>query len=132
MPFVSVTRLRLASIRHLPRFIWLTIPAQRQARRSPGFLKADYHRDRNLAFWTKTMWKDEASMRAFMLSGAHREAMPQLAAMCDEASGASWHSDEFPTWQQAHEHLQQSARYVFVERPSPDQLAKRSAPPRLL
>ncbi len=130
MPFISVTRLRLKSHRHLPRFIWLTIQAQLQARKSPGFLAADYLRDHNLAFWTKTLWKDEASMKAFMTTGAHLRAIPALKAMCDEASGASWVQDEAPTWQGAHEKLQESARYVFVENPSANQLANRSDPPR--
>lgn len=131
MPFVSVTRLRLRSIWHLPRFIALTIPAQLQARRSPGFLAADYLRDHHLAFWTKTAWRDESSMRDFMTTGAHRKAMPALKDMCDEASGASWTQDALPSWQEAHSRLQESARYVFVHHPSDNQLARRSDPPRL-
>ncbi|MEO5925297.1 MAG: antibiotic biosynthesis monooxygenase [Bryobacteraceae bacterium] len=132
MPFISVTRLRLRSAWHLPRFIWLTIQAQIQVRRSPGYIAADYHRDRNLAFWTKTAWKDEDSMRAFMGSGAHRKAMPVLKEMCDEASGMNWtqESAELPTWQEAHLRLQQGARYVFVLQPSKNQLSGRSDPPR--
>jgi len=118
---------------HLPRFIWLTIPAAAQARKSDGNLGFDALRDSKLAFWTKTVWRDEAAMMAFMSSGAHRKAMPALKHMCDEASGANWvqESDALPTWQEAHRHIQEHGRWVFVTKPSENQRAKRSDPPRV-
>jgi hypothetical protein len=130
MAFITVTRLRLSSVWYLPRFVWLTVQVQSQARRAPGFLSAGYLRDHNLAFWTKTAWEDEFSMRAFKLSGAHLRAIPALKEMCDEASGVSWSQDSLPSWQEAHVRLQESARYVFVQHPSDNQKARRSDPPR--
>jgi len=133
MAFISVTRLRLRSVWQLPRFIWLTVPAAKQARRADGNLGFDALRDSKLAFWTISAWRDEAAMRAFMLSGAHRKAMPELKFMCDEASGVHWtqESATLPTWQEAHKRLQEGARYVFVQTPSENQKAERSDPPRL-
>jgi quinol monooxygenase YgiN len=132
MAFISVTRLRLRSVWHLPRFIWLTIPSAKQARMAEGNLGYDALRDAKLAFWTKTAWRDEAAMRAFMVSGAHRKAMPVLKEMCDEASGANWmqEGNALPTWQEAHRHIQEHGRWVFVVNPSENQQAKRSDPPR--
>jgi quinol monooxygenase YgiN len=132
MAFISVTRLRLRSVWHLPRFLWLTIPAGAQARKADGNLGFEALRDAKLAFWTKTAWRDEAAMRAFMVSGAHRKAMPVLKHMCDEASGANWVQEgpALPSWQEAHRRMQESGRWVFVVHPSANQQAKRFDPPR--
>jgi hypothetical protein len=39
--------------------------------------------DANFAFWTRTLWQDDAAMRAFMVSDAHRKMMPRLLEWCD-------------------------------------------------
>jgi heme-degrading monooxygenase HmoA len=78
MPFVSITRLRLRSWRFVPGFLWHALLSGRQARSAPGNLAALTLRDANLTFWTCTVWQDEAAMRAFMTSGAHRDAMSRL------------------------------------------------------
>jgi quinol monooxygenase YgiN len=132
MAFISITRLRLRSAWQLPRFIWLTIPAASQARKAEGNLGMDALRDANLAFWTKSAWRDEAAMRAFMLSGAHRKAMPVLKDMCDEASGVHWEqeSSSLPSWQEAHRRLQEGGRRVHVLTPTANHLAGRSDPPK--
>src|SRR5688572_14064609 len=86
MAFVSVTRLRIRSVRFLPHFFWLTFLSVRQARRSAGNLRVDLLRDAHNTYWTLTAWDSEASMQGFMMSGAHRRAMPKLLEWCDEAS----------------------------------------------
>jgi quinol monooxygenase YgiN len=133
MPFISITRLRLRNAWQLPRFIWLTLPAAKQARQAPGNLGMEALRDANLAFWTKSAWTDQAAMLAYMTSGAHRTAMPVLKHLCDEACGIHWEQESvvMPTWQEAHARLVQGARYVFVTKPSANQLAKVVVPPRV-
>lgn len=98
MPFVSVTRLRLRSFWKLPQFLFHAIRSRRQAERSPGHLKALLGNEQNWVFWTITMWQDEASMRAFMLRGNHKKAMPLLNELVDEASVTHWdqESDKLP------------------------------------
>jgi len=120
MPFVSVTRLRLRSLRYLPAFFLYTVPAFLQVKRAQGNLAVDALNDANLTFWTKSVWKDDASMRAYMLAGAHRRAMPKLAGWCDEAAVAHWtqESAALPDWKEAHRRLIAEGRKSKVKHPS--------------
>jgi Domain of unknown function (DUF3291) len=120
MPFVSVTRLRVRSWRYLPAFLIQSLRALQQAKRADGNLAAAVLRDANLAFWTRTMWSEEAAMRSFMHSGAHRNVMPRLTKWCDEAAVAHWVQDGPvpPPWPEAHRRLQQQGRRSRVDHPS--------------
>lgn len=121
MPFVSLTRLRLRSLRFLPGFALHTLQAQRQLKQATGFLSGKLLPDRNLTFWTITAWDSEASMRAYMTNGAHKRAMPHLLHWCDEASIAHWTQPEaaLPTWDEADERMRASGRISKVHHPSP-------------
>ena len=77
MPFASVTRFRVRRWSYLPRFLIQSIRAVRQAKRAAGNLAVSVRRDADRAFWTRTLWRDEAAMRAFMQSGAMRPTQPQ-------------------------------------------------------
>ena len=103
MPFVSVTRLRIRSVRFLPFFFLSAVRSQHQVKASPGFVGGAFLADQSRTFWTMTGWNDEASMRRFMTSGAHKAAMPRLMRWCDEASVVHWEqtADELPTWGEA-------------------------------
>jgi hypothetical protein len=120
MPFVSITRLRVRSWRYLPAFLIQSFRAARQVRRAVGNLGISVLRDANLAFWTRTVWIDEAAMRSFMRSGAHRRVMPRLVEWCDEASVAHWLQEvlEPPSWLEAHRRLQRQGRRSRVDHPS--------------
>jgi hypothetical protein len=95
-----------------------------QARRAAGNLSVSLLGDEDLAFWTRTLWRDETAMRAFMLSGAHRGAMQRLPAWCDEAAVAHWHHDalEPPSWAECHRRLREQGRASKVSFPSPAQM----------
>jgi hypothetical protein len=84
-----------------------------------------------LTFWTRTLWRDESTMRAFMLAGAHRRIMPRLLQWCDEAAVAHWVQDspEPPSWQDAHRRLKEEGRASRVNHPSAAQLAFQIPPP---
>jgi hypothetical protein len=88
------------SIRYLPEFLFRALASVRQARRSSGCLSADVRREMQLIFWTRTLWQDERSMRAFMTTGAHQIVMPKILDWCDEASVTHWQqeSDNPPDW----------------------------------
>lgn len=130
MALVSLTRLRVRSMWLLPRFFWYAVPSSQQARKAPGNLGVELLNDTNFAFWTKTLWKDEASMRAYMLSGAHRKSMPVLQEIVDEAQVVHYTGDALPDWQEAHRRLLESGKFTNLKTPSPDHLARRIAPPR--
>ena len=125
MPFVSVTRLRLRSWRFLPAFAWFALRSSRQAGRSEGNLETKLFREARNTFWTATSWADEAAMKNFMLSGAHRRAMRNLAHWCDEASVVHWSQEnsDLPDWHEACNRLRREGRRSKVNHPSPAHIA---------
>jgi Domain of unknown function (DUF3291) len=120
MPFVSITRLRVRSWRYLPAFLIQSLRSARQAKVTSGSLAVSILRDVNLAFWTRTVWHDEAAMRSFLLSGAHRRGMPHLLEWCDEAAVAHWVQDgpDPPSWEQSCQRLLREGRRSKVNHPS--------------
>jgi hypothetical protein len=79
------------------------------------------------------VWSDEAAMRAFMRSGAHRSVMPRLLEWCDEAALVHWTGDAPgpPSWAAAHQRLQHEGRRSKVNHPSPAQLRFTIPPPNV-
>lgn len=121
MPHISLTRLRLRSIRFLPRFAIHAFRSNRQVARAPGFLTGSILPDRSLTFWTMTAWDSPESMRAYMISGAHKSAMPHLLHWCDEASVAHWSQPDatLPSWTEADHRMRTTGRPSKVLHPSP-------------
>jgi hypothetical protein len=132
MPLVSITRLRVRSFRYLPSFLLGSLRAAREAKHASGNLAVSVLSDAHLAFWTRTLWTDERSMRAFMFAPAHRRVMPKLLLWCDEAAVAHWLQDspEPPSWQEVHRRLQQEGRISRVDHPSKAQLLFEIPPPK--
>lgn len=121
MAFISVTRLRIRSVRYLPGFMLEAVRARQQATRAKGFLGGALLQDRAWAFWTLTMWNSEECMRAYMLGGSHRAAMPKLLNWCDEASVVHWtqNGETLPSWEEADRRMRQEGRPSKVRNPSP-------------
>jgi Domain of unknown function (DUF3291) len=120
MPFVSITRLRVRRWRYLPQFLVQSIRAARQAKRAAGSLAVSILRDADRAFWTRTVWSDEAAMRSFMQSGVHRRVMARLPEWCNEAALVHWVQDdkEPPSWAEAHRRLETEGRRSRVNHPT--------------
>lgn len=132
--FISVTRLRLRSVRFLPGFALQTIPSLREIRTAPGFLDGRLLPDAHQTFWTVTRWTSAEAMRAWRGAGAHGKAMKSLAHWCDEASIAHWDetgpAEPFPEWPICHARMTTgSGRPSRVDRPSPDHAAGIIPPP---
>lgn len=125
MALVSVTRLRLRSPFYFPLFLIHAITSFEQAKKAAGNLGVQTRQQAGKTFWTLSVWEDEAAMRNYMMSGAHRQAMPKLMKWCDEASVAHWHqaSTEMPGWQEAEEQIRNSGRLSRVNHPSSDHAA---------
>jgi heme-degrading monooxygenase HmoA len=120
MPFVSITRLRVRRWRYLPQILIQSFRAARQAKRAAGNLAVSVLRDADRAFWTRTVWRDEAAMRSFMQSDVHRRIMARLPEWCDEAAVVHWvqEADEPPSWREAYRRLQKEGRRSRVSHPS--------------
>jgi len=103
-----------------------------QAKKAAGNLGIALLTDAKLTFWTKSAWTDQAAMRAFMLSGPHRTAMPVLMEICDEASLVDWtqESAALPDWKEAHRRLVAEGRRSKVRHPTPAHDAFEIPPPR--
>ncbi len=120
MPLVSVTRLRIRSLRFVPQFLVYAFSSARQAQKSVGFLGGRLMRDKARAFWTLTVWSDAKAMEAYRVAGVHRAAMPKLLNWCDEASVAHWLQDSVavPSWNQAYDRMVQEGRASKVKQPT--------------
>jgi hypothetical protein len=132
MIFVSLTRLRIRSIRYLPFFGLNAFQSMRQVKQAPGFQTGAVLNDREWTFWTMTAWDTQANMRQFMNSGAHKRAMPHLLNWCDEASVAHWQQEEaeLPSWAAAAERMRKEGRPSKVRFPSPNHAALNFRDPR--
>ncbi len=120
MAHVSITRLRLRSFWFLFPFAWHTSRCNRQIRAAEGCLSIDLRGGPDKIFWTKTVWRDEAAMRAFMASGAHLKAMPKLKHWCDEGSAGHWTQDALDvSWAEAEAGLARTGWLSKVLHPSP-------------
>jgi heme-degrading monooxygenase HmoA len=113
-------------------FFFHAFRSSRQAKAASGHLKMALLPDAHRTFWTCTVWTDEAAMKSFMLSGAHREAMPRLIEWCDEASVTHWQqdTDQLPDWNAACDRMQREGRRSKVRYPSPAQDKFEIPPPR--
>jgi len=121
MPVVSITRLRVRSWRYFLPFVFFALRSARQAKGAEGNLAVSLLRDAKHAFWTRTVWTSEQTMKTFMLSAPHRQAMPRLLDWCDEAALVHWEQETGlePDWQEAYRRLQHEGRRSKVRHPSP-------------
>lgn len=120
MIFVSLTRLRIRSVRFIPFFLVYAFRSVRQVSKASGFQGGMVLNDRERTFWTMTAWDTMANMRQFMNSGAHKKVMPHLLHWCDEASIAHWEQTEsaLPSWTEATERMRGDGRPSKVLNPS--------------
>ncbi len=133
MTFVSLTRLRIRSIRFLPAFAVYTFRSLQQVKRSPGFQDGALLNDRSWTFWTLTAWDSQQDMRNYMISDAHKAAMPKLLHWCDEASVAHWEQPNaaLPSWPEADRRMRAEGRVSKVRNPSPMHEGLRYREPRV-
>lgn len=120
MVLISITRLRLRSPLFLPGFLRYAIPSAREANAAPGNLKTCTRRQGLTVFWTVTIWDNEASMRRYITSGAHRQAMPKLANWCSEAATVHWlqAQTELPQWREMGQRMMTQGRLYPLKYPS--------------
>ena len=134
MRFISITRLRVRSIRFLPSFALHTLRSLGQVKKASGFQGGSLLADRGWTFWTMTAWDSQQSMRTYMTSGAHRIAMPRLLDWCDEASVVHWEQpeDNLPPWKEADRRMREGGRASKVRNPSPQHATLNYREPRVV
>ncbi|RUR39103.1 hypothetical protein [Vreelandella populi] len=120
MAFVSVTRLRIRSLRYIPLFMIYTLKTALQAKRAPGNLGVRLRKTKGLTFWTLTSWHDQQVMSAYRATNPHRNVMPKLKLWCDEASVVNWSQETsvLPNWDYAVTQMLKSGRLSTVDNPS--------------
>lgn len=80
MVYVSVTGFWVDEPWHLPLFWWYAVRSHRQAEASPGNLHA-YARLIDGCHQTLTVWESRTAMRAYLVHGAHADAMRAFPKM---------------------------------------------------
>ena len=132
MYFVSATRLRVRSIFFIVGFMRANEASVKTLVKTPGFISGKELTDKGLTFWTLTIWKDEASMKAFRNSAPHRKAMHGLPQWCNEASYTHWMQEEeqLPDWDTAYKKMMEEGKITKVRKPSARQLEKNYPPPK--
>jgi hypothetical protein len=128
--FVSATRLKLRSIFHLPAFIVANNESVQQLLVTDGFISGKELPDKGLVFWTLTLWRSDADMKAFRNSTAHRKAMQKLPVWCNEATYIHWLQEEptLPDWNTVYERMMTDGVVSKVKNPSVRHLSKSFGP----
>ena len=111
---IVITRLRLSDTRHRRTFL----------EAATAVIDHD-------VYWTRTAWRDRASMTAFMTAEPHLGTMGSIDEWCDEAAFVEWEqaTPQFPDWQAAFDRLVEHGRSAALSRPSPDHEARSFPPP---
>ena len=130
MPLVSITRLRIRSWRFMPSFGIYSLRALFQAQKSPGFLAGWVGQSAGRAFWTITVWRDEAAMKHYRDHHAHKAAMPKMLNWGDEAAMARYEqaAGTAPTAVEARDALASRGRISKVRYPTADHAAGKTVP----
>lgn len=117
--FVCVaTFLPLKSWKYLISFQLLTSKVLKQIKQSEGMVnyavKADLPKKH---FWTLSIWKDQDSMRRFVMAEPHTTAMKKFEEWAGDGSAfVEWtSSNDQINWKEALEHLQNPTFYYRKE-----------------
>ena len=108
--YISITGLKLNGPLSAPRFWWHALRSMTQAQRAPGNLSAEAKRIDGIHH-TLTVWNDKAAMRAYLVAGAHMQAMKAFRSV---ATGAvlGYEADVVPEWSEVHEIWRTRGRQV--------------------
>lgn len=121
MTIISGTRFRLRSPLYLILVFWHSHWSSKQLSRADGFLGVKFLREANWSiFWSVTAWQNESCMNHYKNTGAHRQAMPWLSLMCNEASLVHWVQEDatIPDWQTVHKLMLEHGRFYNLPNPS--------------
>lgn len=120
MAYLSMTRLKLKSVIYLLPFSIQNEQVIRQLRTSHGFLKGKELATPSLSMWTATLWNSLEDLRAFYLSGSHKEAMKNINQWSSEAVSGHQEvdSNELPDWDNIRLQLLNVGHFANLKEPS--------------
>jgi hypothetical protein len=118
MPLAVGTRTLIRRRWRVP-FLWGSLRAAWQARRSPGYLGGSLRVMRGSEFWTLTFWRDGVTMHAFRESGTHGALMPKMSRWASQASTTAWKVEIEPSWDEAFGRMADNPSWLAVQRPEP-------------
>ena len=98
--YVSITGLRIDSLRYLLCFWWHAFRSMAQAKRSEGIVSAEA-KTINGIHHTMTIWESETAMRRFLYRGTHRRAVKAFPEIASGKTFGFW-TDHPPGWDQVH------------------------------
>lgn len=100
MVYVSITGLRLKGPLSVVRFWRHALPSMAQAKRAPGNISADARKIGGV-YHTLSVWTAESAMRAYLTSGAHKNAMANFHRV---ATGYAFGfpAEHPPAWSEVH------------------------------
>lgn len=118
--YLSMTRLKLKSTAYLLPFFIQNEQVIRQLRTSKGFLKGKQLATPNLSMWTVTLWSSKEDIRAFYLSGSHKQVMKNINKWSSEAVAGHQEIDfiELPSWQEIRNKLIAVGHFANLEKAS--------------
>ena len=98
----SVTRLRLARWRDVPRLLVIALRLRRAFRLGEGGLAVGLAaQPLRRTFWTLTLWRDEAALLAYVRPPAHAAALRSFRNALADTTSARWRTRRRPTWSEA-------------------------------
>ena len=111
---ITVTSIKLRSLWHFFRLSYFGLRISRQARSQKGFIEM-----KNTGFgylhYTISAWENEAEMKEFARSGAHREAMRAGGEISVEIRTYTFEGPAMPTWKEARKLLFEKGKIVSFE-----------------
>lgn len=108
--YVSITGLTLKHPRHRLRFWWHAVRSMTQARSAEGNISAET-RTINGVHHTLSVWRDEASMRAYLVKGAHLRAMKVFRSIATGKT-VGFATEDPPGWDAVHDLWKTQGREV--------------------
>lgn len=115
--YVSITGLRLKGWIHNPRFWWHAVRSMQQARGAAGNLCAETRLIEGVHH-TLTAWTDRRAMRAYLVAGAHKQAMFAFGSMAT-GSVVGFEAQSLPSWAEARRIWEEQGREVQGWQPRP-------------
>lgn len=109
---VMASRLEVNSLRHVPRFFWLSLATWRQVRRTQGALGASLIAQLSRGvFWTLSAWESKEALYAYAKAEPHLSIMKRLRPTMRQSHFVYWTvpADRLPiTWDDARERLEKA------------------------